>query len=266
MYVDTDFSRSNIASTYPALTAPASTKISPASRIASSLLPAVPGTLICANVKISLTLHRLLHQQRSTTTTTATTVKHGPRRDPPTLPRPKLPGPRPPGPVPGPVLPGPGWSRGQVGGGSGGGGSVVGGAVLGFGDPQLLHDRVVLRAVHEVVDRHMLRARRHRLRPRRQILMRHHQVDVIGQVRDRHVHHTHIGEPGLLDLVPQHRRAHRARPHPRITREHNMVDRRPPRLRRRPPALTTALTTVGAALTTVLARILAVGAGQHPRH
>src|SRR3954463_2515178 len=76
MYVDTDFSRSNIASTYPALTSPASTKISPASRIASSLLPAVPGTLICANVKISLTLHRLLHQQRSTTATTVKHVKH----------------------------------------------------------------------------------------------------------------------------------------------------------------------------------------------
>src|SRR3954453_16825947 len=223
MYVDTDFSRSNIASTYPALTAPASTKISPASRIASSLLPAVPGTLICANVKISLTLHRLLHQQRSTTATTVKHVKHvkhGPRRDPPT--------------PPGPRLPGPGW-------GSGGGGSVVGGAFLGVGDPQLLHDRVVLRAVHEVVDRHMLRARRHRLRPRRQILMRHHQVDVIGQVRDRHVHHTHISEPGLLDLVPQHRPPHRARPPPRITREHDVMDRRPPRPLLRPTVPVTVL-------------------------
>ena len=62
MYVDTDFSRSNIASTYSGLTAPASTRIWPASRIASSFVAAVPGTLIWDNVKMSLILRKLLCQ------------------------------------------------------------------------------------------------------------------------------------------------------------------------------------------------------------
>src|SRR4051795_362882 len=80
MYVDTDRSRSNIASTYPALTAPASTRISPASRIASSLLPAVPGTLICDNVKISLIPHhssRITHLPRAPSPKFAKHVKFG---------------------------------------------------------------------------------------------------------------------------------------------------------------------------------------------
>src|SRR3954469_23625083 len=54
MYVETDFSRSNIASTYAGLTAPASTSSCPASRIASSLLVAAPGTLTIGRGSTSL--------------------------------------------------------------------------------------------------------------------------------------------------------------------------------------------------------------------
>src|SRR5690348_11445502 len=45
---------------------------------------------------------------------------------------------------------------------------------------QLLDDRVVLGAVHEVVDRDVLCRRRHGPGPRREVLVRDDQVDVVG--------------------------------------------------------------------------------------
>src|SRR6476661_5184729 len=60
MYVETDFSRSYMASMYSGVTAPALTRISPASRMDSSLLRAVPGTLIWDSVKTSLMARQLL--------------------------------------------------------------------------------------------------------------------------------------------------------------------------------------------------------------
>ena len=91
---------------------------------------------------------------------------------------------------------------------------------------QLFDDLVVLRAVHEVVDRDVLGAGRLVPGPRRQVLVGDDQVDVVGQVGDRHVDHRDVGETGLLDLVPQHRGAHRAGPHAGVAGEDDLVDRR----------------------------------------
>src|SRR5215204_3344348 len=110
MYVDTDFSRSNMASTYEGLTAPESTRSWPASRMASSLLRAAPGTLMWAGVRTSLMA--LPEMSRP-----AGTVSQAP---------------------------------------AGRAGSTRGRGVLRVGGLQFLDDRVVLRAVHEVVDRHVL--------------------------------------------------------------------------------------------------------------
>src|SRR4051794_8481582 len=110
-----------MASTYAGLTAPASTSSCPASRMASSLLRAVPGTLTWDGVRTSLMGSPRMWCGR-----------------------------------PGPGLPGPGRPVG----------SMRGRGALRVGGLQLLDDGVVLRAVHEVVDRHVLRGRGHGPCPR----------------------------------------------------------------------------------------------------
>ena len=101
----------------------------------------------------------------------------------------------------------------------------LGARCLGVGELQFLDDLVVLRAVHEVVDRDVLRAGRLVPRPGGQVLVGDDQVDVVDQVRDRDVDHRDVGEPGLLDLVPEHRGAHRGRAHAGVAGEHDLVDR-----------------------------------------
>src|SRR4051794_35198799 len=101
-----------MASTYAGLTAPASTSSCPASRIASSLLVAAPGTLIIGRVSTSL------------------------MGSPPGCSRPA-------------------GTMSQVPAGRAG--STRGRGALRVGRLQFLDDRVVLRAVHEVVDRDVLR-------------------------------------------------------------------------------------------------------------
>src|SRR5919107_1828125 len=106
-----------MASTYAGLTAPESTRSCPASRIASSLLRASPGTLMWDGVRTSLMALPV------DVVRPADTDDSGAGR---------------------PV------------------GSTGGRGVLRVGRLQLLDDGVVLRAVHEVVDRHVLGRRGHR--------------------------------------------------------------------------------------------------------
>ena len=114
-------------------------------------------------------------------------------------------------------------------------GSTRGRGALRVGGLQLLDDRVVLRAVHEVVDRDVLRRRATSSAPvasgpgasrsgrRRRSGSRSPRSD------------GDVGEPGLLDLVAEHRGAHRAGPHAGVAREDDVVDRLPARLRPRAP-------------------------------
>src|SRR6478735_3144754 len=144
---------------YSGPTAPASTRICPASRIASSLLVAAPGVLICVTVRMSpiSVLLQLFPMVASQARPTASD------------------------------------------GGLASSANLGGGRAVGF--PEFLDDLVVLRAVHEVRHRDMLRGRRLVPRPRRQILMRHDQIHIIDQVRDLHINDRTIVEHGPIDLI-----------------------------------------------------------------
>src|SRR5215211_9285568 len=158
---------------YWGVTAPAVTRIPPASRMASSLLRAVPGILIWDSDSTSLMRSELL-----------------------------------------------------VGGGNNSRGSARGAAALGrVGLLHLVHDGVVLGAGHEVADRDVLGAWCLVHRPQRQVLVGHDQVVGVVQVGDGHIHHADVLEPGLLELVAEHRGAHRARPHAGVTGEDDLADR-----------------------------------------
>src|SRR3954468_16991640 len=174
MYVETDFSRSNIASTYSGLTAPASTRSWPASLIASSLLVAAPGTLIWDKARMSLIASSLADRL---------------------------------------------WWAGSLGGRR----------AVRVRRLQLLDDRVVLGAAHEVVDGDVLGRGGHALRPLRQILVGDDEVDVVVEVPDRLVGDGDVIEPRLLDLVAEHRGTHRARAHAGVAGEDDGVDRLPVR-------------------------------------
>ena len=70
-------------------------------------------------------------------------------------------------------------------------------------------DLVVLRRVHEVVDRDVQRIGRAPAGAVGELLLRDHEVFAAVEVRDGLVGHRDVVEAGLLDLVAQHARAHR---------------------------------------------------------
>src|SRR5215218_3848298 len=157
---------------YAGSTAPASTRISPVSRMASSLLRAVPGILIWDSVRTSLMGRALLRRSRT-----------GPR-----------------------------------------GSARRAGVLGGVGVLDLFHDLVVPGAVHEVADRDMLGAGGPVPGPQGQVLVGHDQVVAVVQVGNGHIDHIHVLEAGLLQLVVQHRGAHRGRAHTGVTGEDDLAD------------------------------------------
>ena len=87
-----------------------------------------------------------------------------------------------------------------------------------------LDDLVVPRAAHEVVDGHVDRRRRLLLGPVGQVLVGDHQVVGVGQVGDRLVDHGDLAVAGGLDLLAQHRGAHRRGAHAGVAGEHDRPD------------------------------------------
>src|SRR6478735_4286148 len=196
---------------YSGPTAPASTRICPASRIASSLLVAAPGVLICEAVRMSLMVPTMA-QNAGVCSGAAAPVPEPDVTLPGSAGHPGI-GARSRGAVTGlqlfpmvasqarPTASDGGLARSAncVDGGLASSANSGGGRAVGF--PEFLDDLVVLWAVHEVRHRDMLRGRRLVPRPRRQILMRHDQIHIIDQVRDLHINDRTIVEHGPIDLI-----------------------------------------------------------------
>ena len=120
-----------------------------------------------------------------------------------------------------------GGSRRSADGGSSGsrrGSGDVGSPVRVAGLDEL-HDLVVARAVHEVVHRDVDGAGGDGLGPLRQVLVRDDDVVSVREVGDRGIGDLDVREAGGLDLVPQHRGAHRAGAHSGVARKDDVLDR-----------------------------------------